>query len=159
MNQNDSPHELLLRHLDGRLTPDERRRTAELLRTDPEARVFLRAVAEQAVMVADLERVALGRQEALQLRPLRPADQGRKILPVRFRSWRWGVAAAAAVAVLAVLASQLVPTIRLGSVRVSKVTGSSQYFGFKGRAEKVLTAGTSLVAGDTLETRSCDGLA
>lgn len=156
MNQNDSPHELLLRHLDGRLTPDERRRAAELLRTDPEARTFLRAVAEQAVMVADLERVALGRQEALDLRPLRPADQGHKILAVRFRSWRWGVAAAAAVAVLAVLASQLVPTIRPGLVRVSKVTGSSQYFGFKGRAEKVLTAGTSLVSGDTLETRSCD---
>jgi hypothetical protein len=39
---------------------------------------------------------------------------------------------------------------------VSKVTGSSQYFGFMGRAEKALTTGISLGAGDTLETRSCD---
>ena len=41
-------------------------------------------------------------------------------------------------------------------VRVAKVTGSSQYFGSKGRIENALTAGTSLGAGDTLETRSCD---
>jgi len=156
MNSNDSPHELLLRHLDGRLTQDERLRVAELLRTDPEARAFLRAVAEQAVLVADLECVALGRQEELHRRPLRAADQGRKILPVRFRSWRWGVAAAAAVTLLAVFASQLVPTTKPGIVRVSKVTGSSQYFGSKGEAETALTAGTSLGAGDTLETRSCD---
>ncbi len=156
MNPNDSPHELLLRHLDGRLTPDERLRVAELLRTDPEARAFLRAVAEQAVMVADLERVALGRQEELHLRRPRPADQRRKIRPVHFRSWRWGVAAAAVVALLAVLAFQLIPANQPGMVRVSKVTGSSQSFGAKGRAEKALATGTSLGAGDTLETRSCD---
>jgi len=156
MNQNDSLHGLLLRHLDGHLTQDERLRVAELLRTDPEARAFLRAVAEQAVMVADLERVKLGRQEELHPRPLRPTNQGRRILPVRFRSWRWGVAAAASVTLLAVFASQLVPTTKPGIVRVSKVTGSSQYFGSKGRAEKALTTGISLGAGDTLETRSCD---
>jgi len=142
------------------LTQDERWRVAELLRTDPEARAFLRAVAEQAVMVADMERIALGRQEEFHLRPLRSAHQGRKILPVRFRSWRGGVAAAAVVALLAVVASvvafQLLPSTKPGIVRVSKVTGSSQYFGFKGRAEKALTTGTALGAGDTLETRSCD---
>jgi hypothetical protein len=36
------------------------------------------------------------------------------------------------------------------------VTGSSQYFGSNGRIENALTTGTSLGAGDTLETRSCD---
>jgi hypothetical protein len=66
------------------------------------------------------------------------------------------VAAAASVTLLAVFASQLVPTTKPGIVRVSKVTGSSQYFGSKGRAEKALTTGISLGAGDTLETRSCD---
>ncbi len=39
---------------------------------------------------------------------------------------------------------------------MSKVTGSSQYFGSNGRIENGLTNGTSLGAGDTLETRSCD---
>jgi hypothetical protein len=39
---------------------------------------------------------------------------------------------------------------------VTKVTGSSQYFGSKGRIENALAAGTALGAGDTLETRSCD---
>ncbi len=86
MNPNDAPRELLLRHLDGRLTQEERLRVAELLRTDPAARAFLREVAEQAVMVADLERIAAGRQEALHPRPIRLADQGRKVVPVNFRS-------------------------------------------------------------------------
>ena len=58
MNPNDSTHELLVRHLDGRLTPEERQHVAELLRIDPSAREFLREVSEQAVMVADLERIA-----------------------------------------------------------------------------------------------------
>ena len=156
MNPNDAPRELLLRHLDGRLTQEERLRVAELLRTDPAARAFLREVAEQAVMVADLERIAAGRQEALHPRPIRLADQGRKVVPVNFRSWQWGLAAAAAVTVLAVIAFQLLPTTKPGIVRVSKVTGSSQYFGSNGRIENGLTNGTSLGAGDTLETRSCD---
>lgn len=41
-------------------------------------------------------------------------------------------------------------------LRVSKVTGSSQYFGFTGETQHALRAGASLGAGDALETRSCD---
>jgi len=40
--------------------------------------------------------------------------------------------------------------------RVSKVTGSSQFFGSNGKTENSLSSGAFLVAGDTLETRSCD---
>jgi hypothetical protein len=137
------------------LTQDERLRAAELLRTDPAARAFLRAVAEQAVMVADLERVARGRQEELHPRPIRLADRGRKVVPVSFRVWPWGLAAAL-IALLAVVALARLPTSKQGIVRVSKVTGSSQYFGSNSRIENALTTGTSLGAGDTLETRSCD---
>ena len=156
MNPNDAPRELLLRYLDGRLTSEERLRVAELLRTDSQARAFLREVAEQAVMVADLEQIALARQEELHSRPVSPAVQGHKIVPVRFRSWRWGVAAAVMLTLLAVFAYQLVPAFKPGMVRVSKVTGSSQFFGSKGKSENMLTPGASLGAGDTLETRSCD---
>jgi ferric-dicitrate binding protein FerR (iron transport regulator) len=156
MNRNDSQHELLLRHIDGRLTPEERLRVAALLHTGPAAREFLREVAEQAVMVADLERIAAGRAEALHPHASRLADQGRKIVPVSFRAWQWRAAAAAVIAFLAVAAFQFLPTTRPGMVRVTKVTGSSQYFGSNGRIENALTTGTSLGAGDTLETRSCD---
>ena len=152
MSPNDSQHELLLRYLDGRVTPEERLRAAELLRSDSAARAFLRTVSEQAVMVADLERIAAGREEALHPRQA-VAEQRRKILPVNFRAWPWRVAAAAVILVLAALAFQFRPNARPGTVRVTKVTGSSQYFGSKGKIENALTAGTSLGAGDTLETR------
>ena len=155
MNPNDSQHELLLRYLDGRVTPEERLRAAELLRSDASAREFLRTVSEQAVMVADLERIAAGRAEALHPRRA-VAEQRRKIVPVNFRAWQWRAAAAALVMVLAALAFQFRSNARPGMVRVTKVTGSSQYFGSKGKIENALTAGTSLGAGDTLETRSCD---
>ena len=155
MSPNDSQHELLLRYLDGRVTPEERHQVVELLRADAIAREFLRTVSEQAVMVADLERIAAGREEALHPRQA-AAEQRRKIVPVNFPAWAWRVAAAAAVVILATLAFQFRPNARLGMVRVTKVTGSSQYFGSKGKIENALTAGTSLGAGDTLETRSCD---
>jgi len=159
MNPNEAQREFLLRYLDGRLTPEERLHVVGLLRTDPAARAFLREVAEQAVMVADLERIVLGRQEELHPRPLGPANQGRALVPVRFRAWQWGLAAAVIV-LLAVVASvaafQLLPTARPEIVRVSKVTGSSQCFGSNGKIETTLSTGISLGAGDTLETRSCD---
>ena len=156
MNPHDSPHELLLRYLDGRVTPEERLRAVELLRIDPEARAFLRTVSEQAVMVADLERIAAGREEALHPREV-VAKQEHKIVPVEFRAWPWRVAAAAAIIVLlAAFAFQFRRADQPGVARVSKVTGSSQYFGSKGKIENALTTGTSLGAGDTLETRSCD---
>jgi ferric-dicitrate binding protein FerR (iron transport regulator) len=155
LNPNDSQHELLLRHLDGRVTPEERQQVAQWLRADPAARQFLRAVSEQAVMVADLERMAAGREDALHPRQA-GAEQRRKIVPVNFRSWIWRAAAAALVIVLAALAFQFRPNVRPEIVRVTKVTGSSQYFGSKGKIENALTAGATLQVGDTLETRSCD---
>ena len=155
MNPNDSQHELLLRHLDGRVTPEERLSVAALLRSDATAREFLRTVSEQAVMVADLERIAAGREEALHPRQA-ATGQRRKILPINFRWWQRRVAAAAAVLVLAALAFQFRTNVRPAVVRITKVTGSSQYFGTKGKTENALAAGTSLGAGDTLETRSCD---
>jgi len=155
MKPNDSQHELLLRYLDGRMTPDERRRVAEWLRSDAAAREFLRTVSEQAVMVADLERSAAGRKEAFHPRQV-VVEQRRKILPVNFHVWQSWLAAAAAVVVLAAVAFQFRSKHRPGLLRVTKVTGSSQYFGSKGKIENTLTSGTSLGAGDTLETRSCD---
>jgi hypothetical protein len=157
MNPHEAPHELLLRHLDGCSTEAERLRAAELLRADPAARAFLREVSEQAVLVADLERIAAGREEALHPRPARLADAGRKVVPVNPRAWQWGLAAAAMITLLALFAFQFVLTLKPGIVRVSKVTGSSQYFGVNGGIENALTTGTSLGAGDTVETRSCDG--
>jgi eukaryotic-like serine/threonine-protein kinase len=56
MNQAESRRDLLLRYLDGNVTPEEKGQVAEALRSDPEVRAFLRQVAEHAVSVAVLER-------------------------------------------------------------------------------------------------------
>ena len=148
--------ELLLRCLDGRASADELTRVQERLRADPEARAFLREVAEQAVMVAELERSALGRQVEIRPRGLVAGETDRRVIPVNFRAWQWRAAAAALVGLLAVIAVQFFRTSNPGIVHVSKVTGSIQYFGAKGKLENQLRPGTTLRAGDSLETRSCD---
>jgi hypothetical protein len=155
MNPNESQQELLLRYLEDRVTPEERQQVVASLRTDAAARAFLRTVSEQAVMVADLERIAVGRAAALHPRPA-AAGQRRKLVPVNFRSWPWSVAAAAAIVLLVVVALQFATQTKPEIARVSKVTGSSQFFGSNGRTENALVTGTPLVVGDTLETRSCD---
>ena len=99
--------------------------------------------------------IAAGREEALHPREA-VAEPRRKIVPVNFRAWPWRIAAAAAVVVLAALAFQFRQNAQPEMARVTKVTGSSQYFGSKSKIENALTAGTSLGPGDTLETRSCD---
>ncbi len=57
MTLSEEQNELLLRHLNGQLGPDEETKVVDLLRGDTGARAFLRAVAEQAVVVADVERI------------------------------------------------------------------------------------------------------
>jgi ferric-dicitrate binding protein FerR (iron transport regulator) len=52
-----TPHLLLQKYLDDRLTPEESAALQEALRRDPELRASLRDVAEQAVLLGDLGRV------------------------------------------------------------------------------------------------------
>jgi len=167
MNHDEPQRELLVRYLDGQVTPAERQRVAELLRTDREAREFLRELAEQSVMAADLERTALAQQQELSPRASQGAEN-RRAVRARLRPWQWGLAAAVAMALLALAAIQLsisfreprgsnaFPASKPWILRVSKVTGSSQFFGSGGQLESALNAGAQLRAGDTLETRSCD---
>ena len=158
MNPDQLNHELILRHLDGRLSPEQQAEVARLLRVDASARAFLREVAEQAVMVAELERITTYREQAAQpvSFPRQPKKSpSAKLIAVDFRTWQWRLAAAAALALLIGFAFRLLPASRPGLVRVSKVTGASQLFGANGRVQNALTAGTVLGIGDTVETPSC----
>ncbi|MDA1164826.1 MAG: FecR family protein [Planctomycetota bacterium] len=65
MNVNDSQRQLLLKYLDGHLQPEEEKPLHELLESNVAARDFLREIAEQAVMVADIERMAAGSCEVV----------------------------------------------------------------------------------------------
>ena len=83
MRDSESNQELLLRYLDGNLLPEQEDHIADLLRSDPEARAFLREVAEQAVTIADVERVKEGRQGEL---GARHDWLGKSYLPSQFHS-------------------------------------------------------------------------
>lgn len=153
MHSHTPPHETLLRYLDGRATPGERSEIEHWLRADPAARAFLRQVAEQSVLVADLER------SVPMVPPLRPAETiGAGRLPgwVRLGSWPTALAAAAAMLVLAVVAAALLREPTPAVLRVSRVTGAGQLFGARGEFQHGLAPGATLRVGDTLETRSCD---
>lgn len=71
------------------------------------------------------------------------------------RAWQMALAVLL-MAVLAVSAYAYVAAKKSSIARVYKVTGSNLFFGSTGHAESNLSEGMSLVAGDSLESRSCD---
>jgi hypothetical protein len=155
MNDNESERELVLRYLERKVTAVERQQAVELLRANRDAREFLREVAEQSVMVADLERTAQARQKDSESHPVRIASNHRILSPVRFRVWQWGLTTAASIALLAATI-QLFAAGKTWIGKISWVSGSSQVFGSSGKLENALPVGMRLGPGDTLETRSCD---
>ena len=159
MKDAESRQELLLQYLDGNLPPEEEAQVADLLRCDPEARAFLREVAEQAVTVADLERVEESRGRELGARH-DWAGNRRKVLrriggPRNpFARWPWTVAAAALIALMAnvyFLLANVEPEI----ARITELSGSVQWTGDGGRVVHDIEVGSSL-RGGTLESLSAD---
>ena len=82
----EEQNELLLRHLNGQLGPDEEAKVADLLRGNAEARAFLRAVAEQAVVVADVERLDQHKPQTVKVITPVFFARGSGRLPLRRRS-------------------------------------------------------------------------
>lgn len=84
-----------------------------------------------------------------------PVAERKSTLRTALRAWP----SAMAIVVLVLLTASAFAFLSTGKprvARVSKVTGSSQFFGSSGKTENSLSTGSFLVAGDTLETRSCD---
>jgi len=137
MPLSEEQNELLLRYLDGSLDPSDQAKVAELLRGDTDARAFLRAVAEQAVVVADVERIRQHRPQ-----PARAV----------FRPWKWAVAAAAAFVLMA--AFVIATTPRRHAAKVSAILGPCQYIAADGKVRDEVKVGTVLRVGDTIRTLS-----
>jgi anti-sigma factor RsiW len=96
MNPHDPKQEQLVGHMDGPLSEAEADQVAASLRHDPEARRFLREMAEQAVMIADVEREAQGRRALLQGNaPAVPAQKGIAGFPAPSRRFTAVLAVAA----------------------------------------------------------------
>ena len=126
--------------MNGQLGPDEEAKVADLLRGNAEARAFLRAVAEQAVVVADVERLD-------QHKP-----QTAKVVTPVFRPWKWAVAAAAAFVLLSAFVIATTPPRH--TAKVSAILGPCQYIAADGKVRDEVKVGTVLRVGDTIRTRS-----
>jgi hypothetical protein len=150
MKDSESYQELLLRYLDGNLLPEEQTKVAELLRNNSEARTFLREVAEQAVTIADMERVEQRRQRELEARHDWAGDQHTKLVRIsprkRFTRRSWA-AAAAAVIVLAASLYFMRPISERPIAKVNGLNGSLQWTGNGGRVFHNLRVGTNLPGG------------
>ena len=140
MASNENQNELLLRYLDGSLDPNDQAMVADLLREDAGARAFLRGVAEQAVVVADVERID-------QHKP-----QPARIVAPEFHPWKWAVAAAAALVLLAAFVIASIPPGHMA--KVSAILGPCQYIAADGKVQNEVKAGTLLKVGDSIRTRS-----
>ncbi|MCP4453610.1 MAG: hypothetical protein GY809_19290, partial [Planctomycetes bacterium] len=96
MKDTDSTQELLLKYLDGKLCPEEEAQVAELLRSNAQARAFVRDVAEQAATVADMARTEGSHQDALKEKQNWMGRRRR-----RLGAWSWALGAAACLALVA----------------------------------------------------------
>jgi len=159
MKDAEARRELLLRYLDGDLRLEEEAQVADLLRADPEARAFLRDVAEQAVTVADLERAEQGRQAELTTRRhgalnRREPPGGTKSPGRRFARWPLAIAAVAIVALLASVFF-LRPNEETKIAKIIGLSGSLIWTGDGGQIVRELSVGTEL-SGGTIEGMAPD---
>jgi ferric-dicitrate binding protein FerR (iron transport regulator) len=150
MKLHDSKRELLVRHLDGRLTDVEQQQMAEWLREDPDARAFLRELAEQAVMIADFERETEGRREALQGH-LPERSDGSRIVPMNPKagsSARVVFAIAASIALLLGVSFLLRPDAADREIAtITGLNGAVQWTGDGGQVVRGLVIGSRLPGG------------
>ena len=151
MKDAKSNQELLLRYLDGNLLPEEKTKVDNLLRCDPEARAFLREVAEQAVTVADVERVKERRRSELEARQGWAGNRREALSRIgghrtRFARWPWAIAAAAVI-VLTTSLYFVRPITERPIAKVTGLNGSLQWTGNGGRVFHDLRVGTELPGG------------
>ncbi len=146
MKETDSYQELLLKYLDGNLSPEEEAQVTDLLRGNAQARAFLRDVAEQAVTVADVERSEGSHQDALGAKQNWAGSRRR-----RWAGWSWVLGAAACVALVANISFYMLNT----EPKIVTITGMSgpvpvRWTGNGGRVFHDLRVGTKL-SGGTVE--------
>jgi len=141
MALNEEQQGRLLRHLNGELSPGETTNLNQLLKENAEARSFLRGVAEQAVVVADVERLAQQREPAKVVRPV-------------FNPVKWAVAAT----IILILAGSFLFSFQSADrglrAEVVATHGPNQHLAPDGVTLPALMPGVMLKIGDKLRTLS-----
>ena len=131
---------LLMRYLDGKLSGDELRAVNALLRTDADARQWLREISRQAFVLGDLARECVVVAQPAPQAPV-PTRNG-------WRSLAWAAAA------VALLSAGLFGWSQLGAhpvVTLTEASGSVVWSGDRGATRTELATGARLPAG-TVET-------
>ena len=149
MNPLDPKNERLVRHVDGRLSEAEADQVVASLRNDPEARRFLREMAEQAVMIADLERETHGRRVAMQEHAIAVPARGR-LARMLTPSRPFGAVLAIAASIVILLSAGLLfhKFQHRGDIAtITALDGAIQWTGDGGRVVRDLTVGTKLQGG------------
>jgi ferric-dicitrate binding protein FerR (iron transport regulator) len=149
MNPPDPRNERLVRHVDGRLSEAEADQVAASLRSNPEARRFLREMAEQAVMIADLERETHGRRAVMQEHAIAVPARGR-LARILTPSRPFGAALAMAASIVIFLSAGLLfyKFQHRGDIAtITALDGAIQWTGDGGRVVRNLTIGTKLQGG------------
>ena len=141
MALNEEQQAQLLRHLNGELSPTEAADVAQLLKEDAEARDFLRGVAEQAVVVADVERLAQHREPA-------------KVVSPVFNPAKWAVAAAIILVFVGSFLFTILSANKGHTAEVVAIHGPNQHLAADGVTQPELAPGTMLKIGDKLRTLS-----
>jgi hypothetical protein len=149
MNPHDPKQEGLVGYMDGRLSEAEADQVATSLRHDPEARRFLREMAEQAVMIADLEREAQGRRALLhEHTPAAPTKSGIAGFPIPSRRFTAVLAVAASIAILLSVALLFLKFQHRGEIAtITALDGAIQWTGNGGQVVRNLKVGTKLQGG------------
>ena len=149
MNPPDQKHERLVRHVDGRLSGAEADQVAASLRDDAEARRFLREMAEQAVMIADLERETQGRRALVHEHAAAMPARGRLArFPRPSRPFATVLAMAASIAVLLSAGLLFRRSQHRGEIAtITALDGAIQWTGDGGRVVRTLAVGTKLQGG------------
>ena len=141
MALNEENQARLLRHLNGELSPGETEDLDKLLKENAEARAFLRGVAEQAVVVADVERLAQQREPVKVVHPI-------------FNPAKWAVVAAI---ILILAGSFLLAFLSANQGLTAEVVathGPNQHLAADGVTLPTLMPGAMLKIGDKLRTLS-----
>jgi len=144
MKETDSYQELLLKYLDGTLCSEEEAQVTDLLRSNAQARAFLRDVAEQAVTVADVARSEGSRQNALAAKQNWAGRRRHRML-----AWSWVLGAAACLALVANISFYMLNT-EPKIVTITGMSGALRWTGSGGRVFHDLHVGMKL-SGGTVE--------
>jgi len=158
MKDGISQEELLVRFLDGSLSPSEEAELMQLLEQDSSARESLREMSEQVIAVADLERTSVAVRAETARQPEREPNVDEHAFMRGFLrvSFKFVLPLAALVTLTTVVLQEIISKEPATFLKISKVSSASHLHTALGKIEDQLEVNMPVREGDTVESRSCD---